>query len=101
MTTESKNKVVAHTGWSKGGQGEYPVRFVILKWKDKDPQYGVYSVHMQVKDNVHPEYYISGTYDLHYPDAVDVLKKRQTKNNADFKVGNVSHIPGPITKVGK
>lgn len=91
--------VIAATRKSIGGQGEYPVRFVVLKWQ-KWTQ-GVlstkeYSRHMQVFDGVHEDYFIYGHYYCEMKDAMDDLVRSVKENNRDYPEGNVSHIPAGL-----
>ena len=87
MVTNAKR--VAYTKWSKGGQGEYPVRYVVLEW----PKKGEYSRNIQIKDGKNDDYYIYGHYYLTFDAALNDLKKSVQENNRDYPVGNVSHIP--------
>jgi hypothetical protein len=99
-TEKPKYELVAHTGWSRGGSPEYPARFVVLKWLNKDPKYGQYSVQMQVNDGKSKSYFISGHHDLHYTEALKVMKKKLDINNKDFPKGNISNMNPTITIVG-
>jgi hypothetical protein len=102
MTEKPKVTIVAHTGWSKPPKngGEYPVRFVVLKWAAKSPVHGQYSVHTQVNDFVHKDYFISGHYDMQMKPASSLLKQVLARNNKDFPKGNMSYVDPAITIVG-
>ena len=84
-------KILAASRYSKGGQGEYPVRFVVLRWTKGSGH--EFSSHMQVKDGVHPNYFISGRYYHTYNGAFNSAVARVMENRRDFKPGNVSHVP--------
>jgi len=81
--------IVAYSKWSKGGRGEYPVRFVVLHWPGK----GEYSRHLQVKDGKSKEYFIYGNYYQTFDGAYQNMLKAIQENNSTFSDGNVSHIP--------
>jgi hypothetical protein len=89
----SDTTVIAATNVSKGGRGEYPSRYVVLKWKE-GTNYHPYSRHMQVFDGVHDEYYIYGHYHCSLKDAIKDMVKSMLDNNKSYCEGNVSHIPG-------
>jgi len=91
--TESRTMVIAATKRSIGGRGEYPVRYVVLKWKESASAHP-YSRHMQVFDGEHDEYYIYGHYHMTLDDAVSDMIQAMKENNALYPLGNISHIPG-------
>lgn len=89
----SNTQIIAATKISKGGNGEYPVRYVVLKWK-KGTSAHPFSRHMQVIDGKHDEYYIYGHYKCTLKDALDDMVESMNDNNKSYPSGNVSHIPG-------
>lgn len=91
--TESRTMVIAATKRSTGGRGEYPVRYVVLEWKEGTSAHP-YSRHMQVFDGEHDEYYIYGHYHMTLDDAINDMVTSVRENNASYPLGNVSHIPG-------
>jgi hypothetical protein len=84
--------IIAATKVSKGGNGEYPVRYVVLKRPYGDVH--EYSRHMQVFDGVHEDYFICGHYCSTYEDALEDMLRSMRENNEDYPEGNISHIPG-------
>ena len=93
---EKLKVVVAATAYSKGGQGDYPARYVILKWMKGGGSVMEYSRHMQIKDGVHKDYFIYGHYFHTYADAMkDMIRSIETNNKGISKT-NVSYIPPEI-----
>ena len=86
-------KVIAATKISTGGRGEYPVRYVVLKWNEGESCHE-YSRHMQVFNGTNDEYFIYGHYHCVFEDALGDLLKSMNENNENYPYGNVSHIPG-------
>jgi hypothetical protein len=84
-------KIIAMSCWSKGGNGEYPVRFVVTD-RGMKPAHR-YARHMQVNDGKNEDYFIYGHYMSTLIDALVDAQKSVRENQADFKPGNVSHIP--------
>jgi hypothetical protein len=92
-----KPMVVAATKKSEGGHGEYPVRYVVLKWFKWSKGLLVtkeYSRHMQVFDGVHEDLFKFGNYYCDVNDAIKDLVRTVEENNRDYPLGNISHIPG-------
>lgn len=89
----SEVKIIAATKISKGGNGEYPARYVVLEWK-KGTSAHPYSRHMQVIDGKSMEYFIYGHYKCTYDDALADMMTSMIENNESYKEGNVSYIPG-------
>lgn len=84
-------EVLAASRYSKGGNGEYPVRFVVLRWKKGSGH--EFSSHMQVKDGIHPNYFIYGHYYTTYNSAFNNAVDRAVENNRDYSPRSVSHVP--------
>jgi hypothetical protein len=93
---EKVKEVIAATPYSKGGQGDYPSRYVILKWTKGDGTVMEYSRHMQIKDGVHKDYFIYGHYFRTYADAMSDLLRSVETNNKGISPKNVSYIPAGI-----
>lgn len=91
-------QIVAATGWSKGGGGEYPSRYVILKWR-KGSSAHPYSRHMQVNDGKHKDYYIYGHYHMTFKGALNDLELSVIENNQGFSQRNPSYIPPGVRLV--
>lgn len=88
--------IVAATKKSEGGHGEYPVRYVVLKWLKWSNGILVtkeYSRHMQVIDGIHANNFKFGHYYYDVNDAIKDLVRSVEENNRDYPVGNISHIP--------
>jgi len=84
-------KIVGMSCWSTGGEGEYPVRYVVLDWgPDKTQRY---SRHLQVNDGKTENYFIHGDYKGTLIDALASAQKSVKGNNESFRKGNISHIP--------
>ena len=86
----AKSKVVAMSRWSKGGEGEYPTRYVVLDWGTGAAMR--FSRHMQVDDGKTKPFF-HGHYKGTFIDALQDAQKSVRENQEDFKKGNVSHIP--------
>jgi hypothetical protein len=91
-----KPMVIAATKKSEGGHGEYPVRYVVLKWFKWSK--GIlatkeYSRHMKVFDGVHEDNFKHGHYYCDVDDAIKDLVRTVDENNRSYPVGNISHIP--------
>ena len=90
--TESRMTVIAATKTSTGAYGEYPSRYVVLKWN-----YGSvhsFSRHMQVFDGKSDEYFIYGHYHMTFDDALTDMISSMKENNKTYPEGNGSHFPG-------
>ena len=85
-------RIIAATNKSNGGRGEYPVRYVVLKWMSGSAH--PYSRHMQVFDGKHDDYFIYGHYKCTAEDAIEDMITSMIDNNKTYHDGNVSHIPG-------
>jgi hypothetical protein len=85
--------VVAATKRSVGGNGDYPSRYVVLKW-DKGSSAHEYSRHMQVFDGKSDQYFIYGHYFMTFEDALVDMVESLKKNNESYPEGNVSYFPG-------
>ena len=84
--------IIAATKISTGGDGEYPVRYVVLKRPCGDVH--EYSRHMQVFDGVHKDYFVYGHYYSTSKDALEDMLRSMRENNESYPEGNISHIPG-------
>jgi len=89
----SREKVIAATKISTGGHGEYPVRYVVLKWNRGESAHP-YSRHMQVFNGTSDSYFIYGHYHCTFDDALGDMLKSMNENNKSYPYGNVSYIPG-------
>ena len=87
-----KDKVVAATGWSKGGHGEYPCRYVVCARQTSKGETEEYARFMQVKDGKHKDYFIYGHYYGTFHQALADMEKSFKENNRDYGPGNVSHM---------
>jgi hypothetical protein len=85
-------KIAAHTKWSKGGGGNYPTRFVVLKWLGPGRAHK-YSSHEQVKDGINDDYFIAGHYHGTFRGAFADMKKRTLNRNENYGPGAYDHIP--------
>jgi len=99
VAKEKVKEIIAATPYSKGGHGEYPARYVILKWVKGVGSVMEYSRHMQIKDGVHKDYFIYGHYFNTYVDAMKDLFRSVEENNKGIDVKNVSYIPPEIKQV--
>ena len=94
MSGTSPVTIVVATKWSRGGNGEYPVRFVVAEWPPVRGQMDRFSRYMQVDDGTHDSYFIYGHYFPRFEDAMNDLTRSLRENNQDFSVNSVAHIPG-------
>ena len=85
--------IVAATKWSTGGQGDYPSRFVVLKWPPKSSAHE-YSRHMQVDDGKKDNYFIYGHYFTLFQDALNDMKDALNSNNGGIARNHVDYMPG-------
>jgi hypothetical protein len=96
----AKTKVImAATPYSKGGRGERPARYVIIKWMKGGGSVMEYSRHMQIKDGVHKDYFIYGHYFNTYVDALKDLLRSVAENNKGIDPKNVSYIPVGVKEI--
>jgi hypothetical protein len=93
-------KLVAHSGWSKGGNGEYPFRYVVLRNPKKEIKWA-YSVNEQIKDGRRTPSYARGHYDMSRETALKFLETQLKKNNDHYGPYNVSRMDARITIVEK
>jgi len=84
-------QIVAMSCWSKGGKGEYPVRFVVIDRGTKAPHR--YTRCMQVNDGEHKDYFIYAHHHHLLPDALADAQEAVRENQKDFSPSNISHIP--------
>jgi hypothetical protein len=99
MVVAKTKVVIAATPYSKGGRGEYPARYVILKWTKGVGSVMEYSRHMQIKDGVHKDYFIYGHYFNTYVDAMKDLFRSVEENNKGIDPKNVSYIPAGVKQI--
>lgn len=85
-------QVVAATKPSVGGRGEYPSRYVVLRWISGSAH--PFSRHEQIFDGKHDDYFIYGHYHCHLETALEDMIKSMNDNNKSFPKHNISYIPG-------
>ena len=86
--------IVAATKWSRGGNGQYPFRFVVVEWPSIHGRANKFSRYMQVDNGKRGNYFIFGHYFFRFEDAMDDLTRSMKENNTDFGVNSVAYIPG-------
>jgi archaellin len=92
-TNESRTYKIAHaTKWSKGKAGlEVRCRLIVMVYNQKD-HFGKYAVRWQ---NYNGATWGGASFNS-LEQANGVFMKRYKEHNADFKKGNVSHLPGNV-----
>jgi hypothetical protein len=83
-------KVIAMSCWSKGGEGEYPTRYVVLDWGTDAALR--YSRHMQTDMGTKKPFF-HGHYKGTFIDALQDAQETVMEHSRSYKKGNISHIP--------
>jgi len=96
MTTTAK--VIAATPFSKGSQGEYPIRFAVAKYKAGTNPHP-YVTGMQVKRGVGHIDLISTSHYFTESDAMNNMLFLIARHNEGHKETWISYIPPTVKKV--
>ena len=89
-------KVIAATPYSKGSEGEYPIRFFVGKYtKGTNPH--PYIMGIQVKSK-HPDHYMSTSHYFKEEEAMNEMLTQIARHNKGHTEKWISYIPPTVKK---